>query len=74
MALNAEREDLFLEEMLENSVWTWAKESKPNPIRRVKGRGSFELAAELGQGCGGESWAGEGWKDPDCDSPAGSLV
>lgn len=28
----------------------------------------------LGQGCGGEHWVAESWKDPDCDSPAGSLV
>lgn len=74
LALTDEREDTFLEEMLKISVWTWAKESKPSPIRRVKGRGSFELAAELGQGCRGESWVAESWKDPDCASPAGSLV
>lgn len=74
LALTDEREDTFQEEMLKNFVWTWAKESKPSPIRRVKGRGSFELAAELGQGCGGEHWVAESWKDPDCDSPAGSLV
>lgn len=50
LALTDEREDTFQEEMLKNFVWTWAKESKPSPVRRVKGRGSFELAAELGAG------------------------
>lgn len=74
MALTDEREDPFLEEMLKISLWTWAKERKPSPVRRVKGRRSFELAAELGQGCRGESWVAEGWKDPECDSPASSLV
>lgn len=74
MALTDAREDPFLEEMLKSSVWTWANESKPSPIRKLKGRRSFEFAVELEQGCRGESWIAESWNDPDCDSPAGSLV
>lgn len=74
MALTDERERTCFRRRCSKTLSGSGPESKPSPIRRMKGRRSFELAAELGQGCRGESWVAEICKDPDCGSPAGSLV